>query len=149
MGWGAHVNPWLIHVNVWQKPLQHCKVISLQLIKINEKKNNFSSFRLMDLWAILTTKIQRIYKSIPIVNSTQSVFPHLTIFCYTYSTAKMDQMKFFCLFVSVFFFFFFVFLDEVRVLEIINSKISRLKISSNLTNEGFPDSGDPYSWAHF
>ena len=36
-GWGAHVNPWLIHVNVWQKPLQYCKVISLQLIKINEK----------------------------------------------------------------------------------------------------------------
>ena len=32
------VNPWLIHVNVWQKPLQYCKVISLQLIKINEKK---------------------------------------------------------------------------------------------------------------
>ena len=20
--WGTHVNPWLIHVNVWQKPLQ-------------------------------------------------------------------------------------------------------------------------------
>ena len=37
-GWGAHVNPWLIHVNVWQKPLQYCKVISLQLIKINGKK---------------------------------------------------------------------------------------------------------------
>ena len=30
-GWGTHVNPWLIHVNVWQKPLQYCKVISLQL----------------------------------------------------------------------------------------------------------------------
>jgi len=29
--WGTHVNPWLIHVNVWQKPLQYCKVISLQL----------------------------------------------------------------------------------------------------------------------
>ena len=28
----------LIHVNVWQKPLQYCKVISLQLIKINGKK---------------------------------------------------------------------------------------------------------------
>ena len=27
----THVYPWLIHVNVWQKPLQHCKVISLQL----------------------------------------------------------------------------------------------------------------------
>ena len=37
-GWGTHVNPWLIHVNVWQKQLQYCKVISLQLIKINEKK---------------------------------------------------------------------------------------------------------------
>ena len=39
-GWGTHVNPWPIHVNVWQKPLQYCKVISLQLIKINEKKIN-------------------------------------------------------------------------------------------------------------
>ena len=37
-GWGTHVNPWLIHVNVWQKPLQYCKVISLKLIKIYEKK---------------------------------------------------------------------------------------------------------------
>ena len=38
--WGTQVNPWLIHVNVWQKPLQYCKVISLQLIKIigGEKK---------------------------------------------------------------------------------------------------------------
>ena len=33
---GTHVNPWLIHLNVWQKPLQYCKVISLQLI--NKKK---------------------------------------------------------------------------------------------------------------
>ena len=38
-GWGIHVYPRLIHVNVWQKPLQHCEVISLQLIQINEKKN--------------------------------------------------------------------------------------------------------------
>ena len=37
LGWGIHVTPWLIHVNVWQKPLQYCNVISLQLIKINEK----------------------------------------------------------------------------------------------------------------
>ena len=34
-GWGTHVNPWLIHVNVWQNSLQYCKVLSLQLIKIN------------------------------------------------------------------------------------------------------------------
>ena len=38
-GWGTHVIPWLVHVNVGQKPLQYCKVISLQLIKINEKIN--------------------------------------------------------------------------------------------------------------
>jgi len=42
MGWGGrwevgfrmggiHVHPWLIHVNVWQKPPQYCKVINLQL----------------------------------------------------------------------------------------------------------------------
>ena len=37
-GWGIHVTPWLIHVNVWQKPLQYSKGISLQLI--NEKKMN-------------------------------------------------------------------------------------------------------------
>ena len=37
-GWGTHVNPRLIHVSVWQKPPQYCKVISLQLIKIIGKK---------------------------------------------------------------------------------------------------------------
>ena len=37
-GWGIHVNPSLIHVSVWQKPLQYRKVINLQLIKINVKK---------------------------------------------------------------------------------------------------------------
>ena len=34
-GWGSHVRPWLIHVDVWQKPVQYCKVISLQLKLIN------------------------------------------------------------------------------------------------------------------
>ena len=38
MGEGFLKNTWLIHVNVWQKPLQYCKVISLQLIKINGEK---------------------------------------------------------------------------------------------------------------
>jgi len=29
--WGTHVHPQLIHVNVWQKPSQYCKIIILQL----------------------------------------------------------------------------------------------------------------------
>ena len=44
-GWGTHANPWLIHVNVWQKPLQYCKIISLQLIKINEKNKNVGKIK--------------------------------------------------------------------------------------------------------
>ena len=48
-GWGTHVNPWLIHVNVWQKPLQYCEVISLQLIKINEKKKEEKVNELEDI----------------------------------------------------------------------------------------------------
>ena len=46
-GWGIHVTPWLIHVNVWQNPLQCGKVISLQLIKINLKKAVQKS---VDIW---------------------------------------------------------------------------------------------------
>ena len=34
------MHPLLILVNVWQKPLQYCKVISLQLKQINLKKLN-------------------------------------------------------------------------------------------------------------
>ena len=39
--WRTHVNPWLIHFNVWQNPLQYCKVISLQLIKKKIKLKKF------------------------------------------------------------------------------------------------------------
>ena len=51
-GWRIHVYPRLIHVNVWQKPLQYCKVISLQLIKINKKRNNIATTSLVtySLW---------------------------------------------------------------------------------------------------
>ena len=40
-GWGIHVNPWLIHVNVLKKPLKYCKVISLQLIKKKKQRHYF------------------------------------------------------------------------------------------------------------
>ena len=47
-GWGIHVNPWLIHVSVWQKPLQYFILISIQLIKINGeiKKDVHANFYL-------------------------------------------------------------------------------------------------------
>ena len=54
IGMGTRVNPWLTHVNVWQKPLQYCKVISLQLIKINEKRKEKR-----ELPTIPTTQIHR------------------------------------------------------------------------------------------
>ena len=37
LGWGMHVNPWLFMSIYDKNPLQYCKVISLQLIKINGK----------------------------------------------------------------------------------------------------------------
>ena len=52
-GWGIHVNPWLNHANVWQKPLQYCKVISLQLVKVNGKKKNSAVASAMALHGIL------------------------------------------------------------------------------------------------
>ena len=56
-GWGTHVNPWLIHVNVWQKPLQYCKVISLQLIKTNGKKRKKKLFD--SIFDVLRIKISQ------------------------------------------------------------------------------------------
>ena len=66
-GWGTHVTPWLIHVNVWQKPLQYCKVISLQLIKINEKKKKRNSSKCV-LFSF--GPVYKIWKSTHIANHT-------------------------------------------------------------------------------
>ena len=53
-GWGTHVHPWPTHVNVWQKPPQYYKVISLQLKKnvspfvikiLTESHGNFQLIR--------------------------------------------------------------------------------------------------------
>ena len=38
---GAHVHPWLIHVDVWQKPPQYCKVIVLQLKKKKKRQEQW------------------------------------------------------------------------------------------------------------
>ena len=54
--WGTHVNPCLIHVNVWQKPLQYCKVVSLQLIKINGKKSKKKERKNWCFWIVMLEK---------------------------------------------------------------------------------------------
>ena len=36
----TYVYLWLIHVDVWQKPVQYCKAIILQLIKKNERSES-------------------------------------------------------------------------------------------------------------
>ena len=70
-GWGIYVNPRLILVNVWQKPLQYCKVISLQLIKINGRKK-----RVHDLLVIIFhIKFQNVCIEMN-VKSTKMVFSH-------------------------------------------------------------------------
>ena len=77
-GWGTHVNPWLIHVNVWQKPLQYCKVISLQLIKINGKKKKKSR-------DITLPKKVRLVKAI--------VFPVVMYGCEIWTMKKVEHRR--------------------------------------------------------
>ena len=47
-GWGTHVHPGLIHVSVWPKPPQYCKVIILQLKVINFFKKGKNLWQLWD-----------------------------------------------------------------------------------------------------
>ena len=58
-GWGTHANLWLIHVSVWQKPPQYCKVISLQLIKIKgkNKERKKEKIKLVELYCMSVTHI--------------------------------------------------------------------------------------------
>ena len=50
-GWGTHVHPWLIHVDVWWQLLQYCKVISLRLKQINKKKEKKSGYSEITCWS--------------------------------------------------------------------------------------------------
>ena len=52
---GTHIHPWLIHVNVWQKPPQYCKVISLQLKEINKLKKKETL-----VYSVINVKIQEL-----------------------------------------------------------------------------------------
>ena len=56
-GSGTHVNPGLIHVNVWQKPLQYCKVVSLQLIKMGKKISQLFASGRQDIGASASVSV--------------------------------------------------------------------------------------------
>ena len=64
---GTHVHLWLIHVNVWQKPLQYCKVISLQLKEINKNFKKENEFLIYDSYS---------YMSCIILNTSLTSFDH-------------------------------------------------------------------------
>ena len=76
LGWGTHVNSWLIHVNVWQKPLQYCKVISLHLIKINGKKMSFSG---LSDYTTTNNHLSPFTSFIPVVNASLQFGKFLTL----------------------------------------------------------------------
>ena len=40
---GTYVYLWLIHVDVWWRPTQYCKAITLQFKKKEKKKTNMNS----------------------------------------------------------------------------------------------------------
>ena len=42
-GWGIQVHPWLIHVNVGQKPLQYCNYPPIKINKLIKKKKKIAS----------------------------------------------------------------------------------------------------------
>ena len=62
-GWGIHVKPWLILVSVWQKWLQYCKVISLQLIKKKSKLPQAEPLRIRPTLFIISYFLR--FKSMP------------------------------------------------------------------------------------
>ena len=61
-GWGTQVNPWLIHVNIWQKPLRYCKVISLQMIKSNWGKKVLILISLKNFQVLNVRYLREVFK---------------------------------------------------------------------------------------
>ena len=81
-GWGTHGHPWQIHVNVWQKPPQYCKVISLQLKKKNKKKQGWNT----ELKGGSSSGVQ--------CDFSKNLFVHSLLISYFLSTYDMKDSNF-------------------------------------------------------
>ena len=106
-GWGTHVNPWLIHVNVWQKKtLQYCKVISLQLIKINEggkkwalqkkKKERKKSISIYFMWLVSgLLSVSRMITQVTVLKAFHqcAAWPHIYHPCLTFPKNLLLSLK--------------------------------------------------------
>ena len=95
-GWGTHVNPRLIHVNVWQKPLQYYKVISLQLIKINEKKKRKRKYNIslshLSFPSLLEEFLTRNCQQKPGILSKAIPFTSLHLKAHIYALSKLFHL---------------------------------------------------------
>ena len=102
-GWGTHVNPWLIHVNVWQKPLQYCKVISLQLIKIMEKNVQFMK---AVTWCIVSSKhvFDAVLLKHPTLAFSHRVKKSVLYICVSFSVLHIDSFVLFFIYLFIIYF---------------------------------------------
>ena len=84
---------------LWQKPLQYCKVISLQLIKINGKNKKKEIKRCLLLGRKVMTNLDNILKSRDITLPTKvclvkaMVFPVVMYGCESWTVTKAEHWK--------------------------------------------------------
>ena len=87
-GWGTHVHPWLIHVNVRQKSPQYCKVINFQFKKkgllLGRKAMTYLDSILKSRDIILLTKFHLV---------KAMVFPVVTYGCESWTIKKAEHWR--------------------------------------------------------
>ena len=85
-GGGTHVHPWLIHVNVWQKPLQYCNYPPIKI-----KKENIDGLCTEQKY-IQNQEITECVQHIVLINLSFSVFT-LVYFSVYKSSCQLFQWR--------------------------------------------------------
>ena len=91
-GWGTHVHPWLIYVNVWQKTPQYCKLISLQLKFLNKGKMLAPWKKSYDKPRQIIKK-QRHHFATKVHLVTAMVFPVVVYGCESWTIKKAEHQR--------------------------------------------------------